>query len=107
MRILLDECLPRPLKRELPGDFYVATVPECGWAGIKNGRLLALAQTKFDVFLTVDRSLASQQNLASVDIAVIALRAVSNDIDDLRPLVPAVVAALTLARPGTVLVIGA
>jgi hypothetical protein len=83
VRILLDECLPRPLKRELPGDCSVATVPERGWAGIKNGRLLALAQAEFDVFLTVDRSLASQQQLASFDIAVIALRAVSNDIDDL------------------------
>ena len=89
MRILLDECLPRPLKRWLPSDHLVTTVPECGWAGIKNGRLLALAQLEFDVFLTIDRNLASQQDLPSFDIAVISLRALSNDMDDLRPLVPA------------------
>ena len=82
------------------------TVPECGWAGIKNGRLLALAQLEFDVFLTIDRNLGSQQDLPSFDIAVISLRAVSNDMDDLRPLVPAVVAALNHARPGTVVVVG-
>ena len=63
MRILLDECLPKRLKRDLVG--HVArTVPEMGWASKKNGELLVLAEREFDVFLTVDRNLAFQELLA-------------------------------------------
>jgi hypothetical protein len=35
-------------------------VLQAGWAGIQNGELLRLAQTQFDVFVTVDRNLAFQ-----------------------------------------------
>jgi predicted nuclease of predicted toxin-antitoxin system len=42
MRVLLDECLPRKLKNDLPGH-AARTVPEMGWAGKKNGELLQLA----------------------------------------------------------------
>ena len=56
MRVLLDECLPRALRRELPGH-EVKTVGEAGWAGVTNGELLKLAAGHFDVLLTVDRSL--------------------------------------------------
>ena len=61
MRILLDECVPRKLTRELPGH-ECRTVTEMGWAGIKNGRLLRLAENQFDVFLTADQNLQYQQN---------------------------------------------
>ena len=60
MRVLLDECLPRRLKHELPGH-DVKTVPEMGWAGLRNGDLLRVAADRFDAFLTVDRSLPAQQ----------------------------------------------
>jgi len=60
MRLLLDECVPRRLKREL-AEHDVLTVTENGWSGIKNGELLALAELEFDVFLTVDQSLSFQQ----------------------------------------------
>ena len=60
MRILLDECLPKRLKRDLTGH-TARTVPEMGWAGKENGELLALATGQFDVFLTVDRNLSFQQ----------------------------------------------
>ena len=55
MRILLDECLPKDLARELPGH-DVTTVPQAGWASISNGKLLRLIADsgKFDLFLTVD-----------------------------------------------------
>lgn len=43
MRLLLDECLPRRLKRELK-PHEVFTVPEMGWTGTKNGALLRLVQ---------------------------------------------------------------
>ncbi|HEY2919559.1 MAG TPA: hypothetical protein VGK77_11270, partial [Candidatus Binatia bacterium] len=54
------------------------TVPEMGWAGIKNGDLLALAEKQFEVFVTVDRNLSIQQNLTLYNIAVIVLRGRSN-----------------------------
>jgi hypothetical protein len=73
-----------------------------GWASKKNGELLALAAADFDVFLTSDRNVSHQQNLSAFDIAVIVLVAASNRIDDLRPLVPRVLEALTTIRRGAV-----
>ncbi len=93
MRVLLDECLPRRLKRELVGH-DVRTAPEMGWASKTNGELLALAAGEFDVFLTVDRNLSYQQDVSAVDIAVVVLVARSNALDALRPLVPLVLDAL-------------
>ena len=66
MRVLLDECLPRRLKRELVGH-DASPVPEMGWASKSNGDLLALAAAEFDVFLTVD---ATSLNHRDRDIAV-------------------------------------
>lgn len=68
MRVLLDECVPRSLRRELP-DHEVSTVAEAGWAGVKNGALLKLAAQAFDAIVTVDRNLQYQQNLAGLEIA--------------------------------------
>ncbi len=72
MKVLLDECVPRKLRRELP-EHEVLTVTEQGWSGVKNGKLLALAAPEFDLFLTVDQSLKYQQNLKGVDIGIITL----------------------------------
>ena len=44
-----------------------------GWAGIKNGQLLRLVAADFDVFITSDKNLRHQQNLASFDLSVILL----------------------------------
>ena len=77
MRVLLDECLPRRLKRELVGH-DARTAPEMGWASKRNGELLALAAAEFDVFLTVDRNLSYQQDVSAFDIAVVVLVARSN-----------------------------
>lgn len=93
MKVLLDECLPRKLKLDVDGE-VVKTVPEMGWAGIENGELLRLAEAEFDVFLTRDRNLEYQQNLKKFALAIIVLVARSNDIDDLRPLIPATNEAL-------------
>jgi hypothetical protein len=71
MQVLLDECLPRRLKRELPGH-VVKTVPEMGWAGIKNSALLRLIQTSaIEVFITVDGNMEHQQNLRTIRFALI------------------------------------
>ena len=96
MRVLLDECVPRRLKREIVGH-DVKTAPEMGWAGKKNGELLALAAGEFDIFLTSDRNLSHQQNVSTFDIAVIVMIAASNRIDDLRPLVPRLLEVLPSA----------
>jgi len=70
MRILIDECLDWRLGRALTGHDCVS-VQKMGWGGIKNGKLLALAQAEFDVFLTADRNLSFQQNTTKFEIAVV------------------------------------
>lgn len=105
MRLLLDECLPKQLKREFIG-YDVQTVPEAGLAGVKNGALLKLAAERFDVFVTVDANLRYQQNVSKLAVAVLVLRAHSNDMSDLRPLMPAALAALSTLAPGAIVEIG-
>jgi hypothetical protein len=56
----------------------------------------------FEVFVTVDRNLEYQQHLPGVTLAVVALRARSNDVADLEPMMPAVLAALTTLPAGRV-----
>lgn len=106
MRVLLDECLPRRLKRELVGH-DARTAPEMGWASKSNGELLALAVDHFDVFLTADRNLSHQQDLSSFDIAVVVLVATSNRFEDLRPLTPWILEVLSRAPRRAVTRIGA
>ena len=77
-----------------------------GWAMIKNGDLLSLAEKHFDVFVTVDRNLSFQQNLVSFTIAVVVLRARTNRLADLRPLVPKLLAVLPSVKLGAVTYIG-
>jgi hypothetical protein len=101
MRVLLDECVPRALRRELLGH-EVKTVAEAGWAGVKNGELLQLAAAQFDLLLTVDRNLEYQQNFVGLALAVIVVHAPSNDVAVLRPLMPAVLAAISETKPGLV-----
>jgi hypothetical protein len=73
MKIIIDECVPSIVKIGLP-DRQVKTVQEMGWAGIKNGELLKLVALDFDVFITSDKNLQYQQNLANFPIAVILLQ---------------------------------
>jgi hypothetical protein len=102
--ILLDECVPRGLKRSLRGH-DVRTVPEAGFAGLKNGQLLRRAAAHFDVLITTDKSIQFQQNLAAYPIGFVLLRAFSNDIRDLEPLVPSLLARWNEIVPGKLLVI--
>ena len=105
MRALLDECLPRRLKRDLTG--HVArTAPEMGWVGKRNGDLLRLAAGEFDAFLTVDRRLPREQEIETLRIAVTVLVARSNRHLDLLPLVPAILDILPRAKPGEAVVVG-
>jgi hypothetical protein len=105
MRLLLDECVPRALRNDIPGH-EVKTVAEVGWAGVKNGELLRLAAAEFDLLITVDRNLEYQQNFEGLSLAVIVIHAPSNDVTVLRPLMRVVVAAIAQARPGLVTHVG-
>lgn len=99
MRLLLDESLPRRFGRLLAGH-EVVTVGEAGWSGLTNGRLLGLAQHQFDCFLTADRSLVYQQTIGRFDIAVIVLRARTNRLEDLAPLISRTLVLLPKLQPG-------
>jgi hypothetical protein len=101
MRVLLDECVPRALRNDLPGH-EVKTVAELGWAGVKNGELLRRAAAEFDLLITVDRNLEYQQSFEGLSLAVIVVHASSNDVTILRPLMPAVAAVIDQTRPGAV-----
>jgi predicted nuclease of predicted toxin-antitoxin system len=79
MRVLLDECTPKALKKALAAYGHECrTVQESGWAGKKNGELLTLAESFFDVLLTVDTNLRYQQNLQGRKIAIVVLQSSSN-----------------------------
>lgn len=105
MRLLLDGCVPKRLKQGLSAH-DVRTVPEMGWASRRNGELLALAETQFDVFLTVDRNLSFQQDVGRLKIAVVVLVAKSNKHSDLRPLIPEILSVLDAVVPGQVINVG-
>jgi len=72
MNILLDECVPWPMHRLLVGH-ECRTAQQQGWGGIKNGRLLQLAEGEFDLFITSDQNVRYQQNLAGRKIAILEL----------------------------------
>lgn len=91
--MLLDECVPRRLRASL-GPHTAVTVPEQGWSGIRDGRLLDLAAKDFGAFVTVDRGFAFQQNLATLPLAVILLQVRSNRLRDVLPWVGQLVETL-------------
>ena len=105
MRILLDKCVPRRFRRELP-EHEVRTVPEMGWASVKNGALLAAASGKFDVLITTDQRLSYQQDVAAFAIAVVILGARRNKLEALLPLVPELRNVLKEVNPGQVRRVG-
>jgi hypothetical protein len=84
----------------------VKTVVEMGWGGVKNGALLALAANEFEAFLTVDKNLPYQQNLADLPIAVIVLDAYSNELTALLPLIRNLEQALGSLQPCTFVRVG-
>jgi predicted nuclease of predicted toxin-antitoxin system len=105
MRILLDECMPQQLSRDLVGH-DISTIKQMGWTGLRNGVLLAKAAGRFDVFLTVDKNLPQQQKLVDFPLAVVVLRCATNDVNDLRKLIPALLAALPKAEKGAATFVG-
>jgi len=106
VRVLLDENLPHDLASLLSGH-EVSMVQGLGWAGVSNGELLRRASGIVDVLLTMDQKLERQQKLVGLSFGVIVIHARSNRMDDLRPLVGEILAALGKAQPGKVQHVGA
>ena len=104
MRVLLDECVTRYLKRDFTGH-EVLTVEEAGFKGLKNGRLLQAASGQYEALVTVDQNLQYQQNLKNFAIAVIVLKAQRSTYPMLKPLVPRVLEALEKIKPGEMIVV--
>lgn len=97
MKILLDECTPNVIKKRL-AHRKIQTVQEMGWGGVKNGELLKVAEGEFDVFITTDKNLRYQQNLTTLELAVLLLP--TNQVPVVDVLIPAIEAALDNARVG-------
>lgn len=91
MKIIIDECVPSVVKRGIP-ERGIVSVQDMGWAGIKNGKLLKLVAADFDVFITSDKNLRHQQNLAELDLAIILLP--SNQVPVVKALLPEIDDAL-------------
>jgi predicted nuclease of predicted toxin-antitoxin system len=101
MRLLIDECLPRRAKFLFAQAGHdCETVREAGFSGKENGELLTLAESKFDVLITIDKNIRYQQNIAGRKIAILIIRADSSDLEDVRPHVPEALAALRTIKPG-------
>ena len=106
MKVLLDGCIPRKFKDYSAGQ-DCSTVPEAGLAGKKNGELLSHAEYQgFEVFLTLDKGIQYQQNLAQRRIAIVILRARSNRMIDLLPHADACLAKIRSIKPGQIIRIG-
>ncbi len=102
MKIILDECLPRRLTRDLH-PYLATTVPKEGWAGLKNNTLLELVIQHFDIFITLDSNLVHQQNLKNIDLCIITLHAENSRHETLLPLVPQILMAISASHPGAII----
>ena len=99
MRVLLDEQLPLDLAAALQGH-SVDTVVGRGWAGITNGELLRRMRGEYEALVTMDQGIEFQQNLTGLPFGVLLLRAPSNRMVHLQPLVPAILDVLSALKPG-------
>ena len=99
MRVLIDECLPKQLKGWLAGKHEAVTVQEMGWANVKNGKLLSLANgAGFELFVTADKNMYYQQNFAGLHISAVVIP--SNRKLLVQKSVPAFLQSLEHVRPG-------
>ena len=106
MKILLDENIPHDLRHFLPG-FEVFTVTYMGWSSVENGELLQKALDHgFDAMITKDSGVEYEQHLPTLPVAVLILKAKTNKLEDIRPLLPAVMVALAHLEPNSIVRIG-
>jgi hypothetical protein len=103
MRVILDESTPKRLKHWLQGH-EVRTAIEMGWGGMKNGPLLRLIQGNFDLFVTADKNIEHQQNLAGLSFGILVLP--TNRWGALQPYRDTVAKSLSGVAPARVIRIG-
>ena len=102
MKLLLDENLPHALRADLP-DHDAYTVQYLGWGGIKNGALMArAAEAGFEVLITMDRGFAHEHNRAALPLGIVTIVAKSDEYEDLRVLVPKLLAILDHFPPKSI-----
>lgn len=77
-----------------------------GWTGIKNGELLRRMGDHYDALVTMDRSIEFQQHTSTLPFGIVVVGAPSNRMQDLRPLVPSILAAVDAVKPGLVQRVG-
>ncbi len=100
MKILLDECVTRKLKKRF-NDFEVYTVREMGYKGLKNGKLLAQAELGgFDILLTIDKSIKTQQNISKHNISIVILDVLKSGIKYFEPLIPIFISQMNSYEKG-------
>jgi predicted nuclease of predicted toxin-antitoxin system len=102
VKLLLDECVTRHLKRDL-SSHEVHTVEDAGLKGLENGELLKAASGAYEVLITVDRNIPYQQNIAGLNIAILILAAKRNSYVRLKPLIPRALSALETMTVGDVI----
>jgi predicted nuclease of predicted toxin-antitoxin system len=102
VKLLLDECVTRHLKRDLAGH-DVHTVEDAGLKGFENGDLLRAASGAYEVLITVDSNIPYQQNIAGLNIAILILAAKRNNYARLKPLIPRALSALETMKAGDVI----
>jgi predicted nuclease of predicted toxin-antitoxin system len=99
VRILLDECVPARLRRAFPG-YAVKTVTECGWRSGKDFALLAFAEKAFDIFVTVDRKLARENDLSRYRLGFVVAGVLNNRLEAFEPLFEDLRLAAQNVKPG-------
>lgn len=106
MKLLLDECLPKDLRRHLVGH-ECETAANAGFAGLGNGELLTLAERSgWQILLTMDQGIPYQQNLDGRSISILVIRAKSNRLADLLPHVSEILNSLQSIKPSQAVKIG-
>lgn len=99
MKLLFDQGTPVPLRNHLP-NHAVGTAYEKGWSNLKNGDLLARAESNgFDALITTDQNLPYQQNLTGRKISVVAL--LTTSWPRIKNHIASVVQAIDSLQPGS------
>lgn len=97
MRIVFDQGTPAPLRTHLIGH-NVETAFELGWSNLRNGELLAMAESSFDLLVTTDQQLRRQQNLTDRKLAILVLTTTSWPRLELH--IPQILEAIDQIRSG-------
>ena len=107
MKVLLDENLPHELRLLIMPMHEVFTVPYLGWSSLENGAFLSQAASNgFDALITKDQGIEHEQNMAALPLSVVVVRAKTNKINDIRPLVPELLSALGSLKPHSLVKVG-